>query len=428
MSIMNAMYNGVSGLTAESDALGVIGNNVSNANTVGFKESRAIFENVLGSAVGAQDQVGSGVTMASTQQIFAEGSMLSTGQPTDVALSGDGFFVVAGSVGGVTGDFYTRAGQTSLSSNGTLVNPDGLAFQGYQANPDGTFSSAVGPIQVSTAALPPKETSTLDVTANLDSTSTPPTGAWNAQNPSTTSNFSTSMQVYDSLGTAHTVNVYMQNTGPNAWTYHVLANGSEVQGGTAGQNSEIATGTLTFSSTGALATSTLTTGGTVTFDGAAAQKLAFNFGTPTASGGTGLSGSTQFGSPSNISAQSQDGYTSGALSSVQIDSSGVVSGVYSNGQTIAVGQMAIAKFQSNNGLAQAGQNVWVATSTSGVAALGNAGVGGRGSLATGSLENSNVDIATEFVDMIAHQSGFQADSKTVTTADDMLQELMQMKQ
>jgi len=220
----------------------------------------------------------------------------------------------------------------------------------------------------------------------------------------------------------------MQNTGPNDWTYHVLANGSEVQGGTAGQNSEIATGTLTFSSTGALATSTLTTGGTVTFDGAAAQKLAFNFGTPTASGGTGLSGSTQFGSPSNISAQSQDGYTSGALSSVQIDSSGVVSGVYSNGQTIAVGQMAIAKFQSNNGLAQAGQNVWVATSTSGVAALGNAGVGGRGSLATGSLENSNVDIATEFVDMIAHQSGFQADSKTVTTADDMLQELMQMKQ
>src|SRR5579864_2587058 len=131
MSIFTAMYTGVSGLEAEGGALGVIGNNLANSNTVGFKESRAVFDNVLGSAVGSEGAIGSGVRMATAQQIFAEGSLVNTGQPTDVALSGDGFFVVNGDVGGVKGDFYTRAGQTSLSNNGTLVNPDGLALQGY---------------------------------------------------------------------------------------------------------------------------------------------------------------------------------------------------------------------------------------------------------------------------------------------------------
>src|SRR5579884_1618237 len=140
MSILNAMYTGVSGLDAEGEALGVIGDNVSNANTVGFKESRAVFEDVMGSAIGASDATGAGVRMASTQQIFAQGSMLNTGQPTDLALSGDGFFVVQGSVNGVTGDFYTRAGQTKLDKDGTLVNPDGLALQGYKFLPNGQMS------------------------------------------------------------------------------------------------------------------------------------------------------------------------------------------------------------------------------------------------------------------------------------------------
>jgi flagellar hook protein FlgE len=428
MSIYTALYSGVSGLQAESGALGVIGNNLANSNTVGFKESNAVFENVLGSAVGANGQIGGGVRMATTQQVFAEGALTNTGVPTDVALSGDGFFVVNGSVSGVNGDFYTRAGQTSLNSNGTLVNPDGLAFQGYAANPDGTFSTTPASIQVNTGDLPPKTTATISMTANLDATQTPPVLPWDPQNPGPTSNFSTSMQIYDSLGDAHTVNVYFQNTGAGAWTYHVLANGSEVSGGTAGQNSEIANGTMTYDSTGALQTQT-STANTVSFNGASAnQALTFNFGTPTSLGGTGLDGITQFGSPSSTAAQSQDGYASGALTGVTIDANGVVNGAYTNGQTIAVAQLAVAKFSSNTGLAQQGQNVWSATSQSGLAALGGAGTGGRGALVSGSLENSNVDISTQFVDLIAHQSSFQADSKTITTAEQMLQSLITMTQ
>jgi flagellar hook protein FlgE len=429
MSIYSALYTSVSGLIAEDGALGVIGNNLANTNTVGFKESRAVFETVLGGTAGEVGAVGGGVQMTTAQQVFAEGSMQNTGQPTDVAISGDGFFVVNGSVGGVTGNYYTRAGQTSLNANGMLVNPDGMAFQGYMSNGNGTFSTSLGNIHVDTASLPPQPTTTMTITANLDSNATPPALPWDPTNPATTSNFSTSLQAYDSLGDAHTMSVYFQNTGPGAWTYHVLGNGSEIQGGTAGQNDEIATGTLTFGANGALQSNTVTAGGTVSFNGAQAnQALTFNFGSQVANGGTGMDGITQFGSPSTVSAQSADGYSSGALGSIQIDSTGVVSGVYSNGQTIAIAQMDVAKFQSDTGLGQAGQNLWTATAQSGAAANGQAGTGGRGALVSGSLESSNVDIATQFTSLIAHQTGFQADSKTITTADQMLQDLMNIQQ
>jgi flagellar hook protein FlgE len=427
MSILNAMYTGVSGLDAEGEALGVIGNNVANSNTVGFKESRAVFENVMGSAIGDPNAIGAGVRMDRAQQIFAQGSMLNTGQPTDLSISGDGFFVVNGNVGGVTGNFYTRAGQTTLDKNGTLVNPDGLALQGYKLNPNGQLSSQLGPVTLQTAALSPKTTTTMNITANLDANATPPTTPWDPQNPAGTSNFSTTLNVYDSLGNAHQVNAYFENTGANSWTYHLVANGGEVSGGTAGQNDEFGSGTLSFNSNGSLQSVT-PTGGSLTFNGAQAQSIALNVGTPVAAGGTGLDGTTQFGSPSVVSSQGQDGYSSGSLSAIKVGQDGTVSGVYSNGQTVAVAQLAIAKFPSNDGLAQAGQNLWATTQKSGDPALGAAGAGGRGALVTGSLEQSNVDIAAQFVDLIAHQRAFQASSKTITTADQMLQDLMQIKQ
>jgi flagellar hook protein FlgE len=427
MSILNAMYAGVSGLDAEGDALGVIGNNVANSNTVGFKESRAVFENVMGSALGDPNAIGAGVRMDRAQQVFAQGSMLNTGQPTDLAISGDGFFVVHGNVDGQTGNFYTRAGQTSLDNTGTLVNPDGLALQGYKMLPNGQLSSQMGSLTLQTAALSPKPTSALNVTANLDANATPPATPWDPQNPSTTSNFSTTLTAFDSLGNSHQMSVYFENTGPNSWNYHEVANGGEVQGGTAGQNVEFGSGTMTFSSTGALQTVT-PTGGSVQFNGAQAQTISLNLGTPIAGGGTGLDGATQFGSPSVVSSQGQDGYGSGDLSGIKIGQDGTVSGVYTNGQSVAVGQLALAKFPSNDGLAQAGNNVWAATQQSGDPALGAAGAGGRGALVTGSLEQSNVDIAAQFVDLIAHQRSFQASSKTITTADQMLQDLMQLKQ
>ena len=375
--------------------------------------------------MGGGDAAGFGVRMARTQQIFAQGTLLNTDVPTDVALSGDGFFIVKGSVGGVDGSFYTRAGPCTVRNDGTLVNPNGLAIQGYNANPDGTFSSLLGPIQVPTTTLPPRSTTRLNVTANLDSTSTTPVAAFSAANPGPTSNFSTSMTVYDSLGTPHAVSVYYRRTGVNAWEYHALANGGELAGGTAGVNTEIAAGTLTFNANGALQANTLTAGGTVSFAGATAgQPLAFNFGTPIATGGTGLDGITQFGSPSSVGAQSQDGYAPGDLNGVRVDGDGTVNGIFTNGETIPIGRLAVARFRSNDGLDRAGHNLWTSTRDSGEPAVGSAGTGGRGSIVAGSLEQSNVEVTEQFVELIAHQRSFQANSKTITTADQMLQELM----
>ena len=425
MSLRNAMNAGVSGLTTEGSALGVVGDNVANINTVGFKRSRSVFETVLGGAVGRPDALGQGVRMARTQQIFAQGALLTTGQPTDVALSGDGFFVVQGSIDGVRGTFYSRAGQTTVRNDGMLVNPQGLALQGYSANSDGTFSSALGPIQVPTSGLPPRATGAIGIGSNLDSMAATPTGAWDPTNPGTTSNFSTSITTYDSLGNAHAVNVYFRKTAANTWEYHALVNGSELTGGTAGRATEVAAGTLNFNTSGALQTHTVTTPGTVSFVGARpGQTMTFDFGTAIAAGGTGLDGLTQFASPSTVTAQKQDGYGPGDLNGVHIDASGTVSGVFSNGQTVAMGKLAIARFRSNDGLGRMGHNLWSATYDSGEAAVGAAGEGGRGAIVAGALEQSNVDITQQFVELIGHQRSFQANSKTITTADQMLQELM----
>lgn len=429
MSITKAMYSGVSGLVAESDTLSIVGENVANTNTIGYKKSRATFESVLGGAVGAPDNAGGGVRLGRTQQIFGQGALVNTGNATDVAIQGDGFFVVSGTVNGVTGDYYTRAGQLTINNEGKLVNPNGLALQGYSALGDGSFNSNVSTLQLSTAQLPPKATKTMSVTANLDASAAAPTAAWDPQNPGPTSNLSTSMTVYDSLGKAHAVDVYFRKQSDGNWDVHALAKGDDLAGGTAGQNVEIGTGALKFDDSGALTDVTWSLSPSPSFSGAKAnQPITFDFGTPTSAGGTGLDGTTNFGSASAVSAQSQDGYASGDLAGVKIDADGVVSGVYSNGQTVAAGKIAIAKFRSNDGLAKAGQNVWTATRESGEAAIGAAGEGGRGACVSGALEQSNVDISEQFVDLIAHQRAFQANSKTITTADQMLQELMTIKQ
>jgi flagellar hook protein FlgE len=317
----------------------------------------------------------------------------------------------------------------SLRNDGTLINSSGLTVQGYMVNPDGSFSSQLGDIKLPPAGLPPHATNKLTITANLDAAATTPAAPWDPQNPGNTSNLSTTMTTYDSLGNAHTLDVYFRKTAPGTWEYHALARGAEVAGGVAGTNVEVATGQMDFTTTGALQNVTSLAGGTVSFNGATPnQALNFDLGKPIAAGGTGLEGSTQFGAPSAIAAQSQDGYTSGNLAGVKVDGDGIVSGVYSNGQTAAAGRLAIAKFRANEGLGRAGQNLWVATEESGDAALGAVGSGGRGSVVSGALEQSNVDVAEQFVDLITHQRAFQANSKTITTADQMLQELMTIKQ
>ncbi len=429
--VLRAMYSGVSGLRAEGEALGVVGDNIANVNTVGFKGQRVIFHDVLGHSIlagSASALPGSGVRVGGIQQLFTQGSLANTGVSTDLALNGDGFFAVKGTVAGVSGNFYTRAGQFVINNDGFLVNSSNLEVQGYAAGPNGTFAASVSSLKVPTAALPPMATTAIEMTANLDSSATTPTLPWDAQDPANTSNFSSSITVYDSLGNSHSVDVYFRKTGANTYDYHALANGDELQPPVPGLNVEIGTGSLAFTTNGALNTVTTTTPISVSYAGAtAAQAITLDFGTPIAGGGTGLDGTTQFASPSNISAQSQDGYSSGDFAGVAVDGQGIVMGLYTNGEKVAVGQLGVAKFRANEGLGRAGQGLWIETRDSGNAAMGTAASGGRGAVSAGTLESSNVDLAEEFVGLIQHQRSFSANSKTITTADEMLQELINIK-
>jgi flagellar hook protein FlgE len=440
MSILQAMFTGVSGIQAEGEALGVVGDNISNTNTVGFKQERAVFENVLGHSILAGSAAalpGSGVKMASVQQLFTQGSLSNTGVATDLALSGDGFFVMNGTIDGATGNFYTRDGRLKVDNSGFLTNADGLQAQGYAALPNGTMAAAISSLKVPTAAIQPFATTQMAVTANLDSNATAfdqTVTPFDAQNASATSNFSTAMSVYDSLGNAHTVSVYFVKTAANTWDWHAEAPSSEVTtpAPAAGStNVDVGTGTLTFGTDGTLTTNSSTALTAITFNGAStpAAGITVNFGTGTGAtpAGTGLDGITQFAGASNVSSQSQDGYASGDLSGIVVDGTGVVKGLYTNGQKLAIGQLTVAKFRSNEGLGAAGHNMWIETRDSGNAALGTAGSGGRGAVSAGAVEQSNVDLASQFVDLIAHQRAFEANSKTITTADEMLQQLENIK-
>ncbi len=430
--VLRAMYSGVSGLRAEGEALGVVGDNIANTNTVGFKTQRAVFQDVLGHSILAGTSTalpGSGVRVGDIQQMFTQGTLANTGVSTDLALNGDGFFVVNGTVDGITSNFYTRAGQFALDKDGFLTNAAGLRVQGYAANADGTFQAAPSSVKAPTSSLPARSTQNISLTANLDASAAVPTVAFDPQDPAKTSNFSTSVTVYDSLGSAHSIDVYFAKTSDNTWDYHALANGDELNPPQAGMNVEVGLGTLTFTSDGALDSVATTTAITLDFGGGATagQAVALDFGSTVAGGGTGLDGTTQFASPSSVSNQTQDGYASGDFAGVAVDGQGIVMGLYTNGQKLAISQLAVAKFRSNDGLGRAGQNLWIETRDSGTAALGTAASGGRAAVSSGALEGSNVDLAEEFVGLIQHQRSFSANSKTITTADEMLQELINIK-
>jgi flagellar hook protein FlgE len=435
MSLLTSLSSGASGLSSASSDLSIIGDNIANANTVGFKAERGDFEDELAqSVIGGTGEIGLGSQLASVQKIFTQGSLQNTGVPTDLALQGSGFFEVAGTTAdGRTGTYLTRAGQFTVDSTGYLVNQNGLRVQGYGADASGTLSSAVGDLQVGNASAAPSATTQISMKANLQADATIPAAAWDPTQASATSNFSSSATVYDSLGKATQVQVYFRRTGSGTWDYHALVDGSTVQGGTAGTPVEIATGSLAFDAQGQLQS---TTQGASNFSplNANPQPLTFNFGDPIASGGTGLAGVTQFSAASVATFVGQDGYGSGQLTSVQVDSTGTIQGVFTNGQTRTLGQVGVARVASPELLQRIGGNLYAVTGDSGnltldsgQAVMGAAGQGGRAFIASGSLEQSNVDIADQFVQMIAAQRSFEANSKTITTADQLLSELIAMK-
>lgn len=433
MSLMTALYSGASGLDANSTELSVVGDNISNANTIGFKGSRAAFadamaQNLIGSTPTGAGQRGLGVKLQMVQKILSQGSLVNTGVSTDLGIEGAGFFAVRGQTNGKDGTYYTRAGQFTVDQDGYLVNLGGLRVQGYTADATGALNATtVGDLQIGNAGTSPRATENITLKANLQADAVSPADPFDPADAPATSNFASSTTVFDSLGRSHQVDIYFRKEPTSGeWTWYALTDGGNVNGGTAGTPFQIANGGMTFDSQGRLQTFSQTSN----FEpvGAVApQPLDFDFGDPTDATGTGLAGITQFASPSSASFVNQDGYDSGSLVRVNINSSGEIIGVFTNGQTRNLAQVAIANFEAPDQLARMGGNLFQQTRTSGVPTMGQPATADRGTIVAGALEQSNVDMASEFIRMIAAQRGFQANSKTLTTADQLLAELMTIK-
>lgn len=445
--MLTSMSTAVSGMDAAGTDLSVVSNNIANLNTIGFKSSSVSFGDVLSQNLAdstGTSQVGLGVQVMSVTPQFTQGSFESTSNGLDMAVDGSGFFMVNDSSGNT---YYTRDGEFSTDANGNIVNPSNMMVQGYLADAAGNITNTIGNLQI-TGNSPANMTTEEQVSVNLDATSTPPAAPFTLDGNATgvdddpaNYNFSDATTVYDSQGGAHQVTMYFVNTGANAWTVHyVVADpdnpGSYMEAGqTSGGAGNLPTGAattqnLTFNANGSLNNDNSGTAMDFNFGGGVTnpQPVAFNFGTGTGEvpAGTGLDMSTQFASASSVANVTQDGYTAGSLQSVSISQAGIVSGVFSNGETRNIGQIALAGFNAPTGLNLLGKNLYSASAASGQANIGKANTGGLGQINSSSLEQSNVDLDQEFVNMIAAQRTFEANSKVITTTDQMLQVLVNL--
>ncbi len=456
--MMRSLFSGVSGLKNHQTRMDVVGNNISNVNTYGFKASRVTFQDMLSQMMAGASkpqenvggvnpkQVGLGMTIASIDRLFTQGSLQTTGNQTDLAISGDGFFVVADGAK----KYYTRAGTFGLDRDGNLVNPaNGLKVQGWGAvanekgekvvNTSGTTEDIVIPVY---GKIEARETSFIKYKCNLDSKLPvlPPnaTGRMRLE-----SGVTTNIDVYDKKGDTHRLTLNFWKTGANQWTASAAITGAEggitldVPAG-AGQPNQLNTGSrfnVRFSPEGRI----ISVGDAASPDELNQGDLFVNAsfrvpGDPNPRsirldlGKSGLvAGITQFSSPSTTKAVEQDGYGMGYMESFNIDNSGVITGVYSNGTKLMIGQVAMSVFTNPGGLIAAGENLFEVSNNSGLPNTGPAGQAGRGKIIAGTLEMSNVDLSDQFTDMIITQRGFQANSRTITTSDQMLQELINLK-
>jgi flagellar hook protein FlgE len=401
----NSFSIALSGLSAANTALDVTSNNIANANTVGFKDSQAEFGDVYSSgAVNLNTSTsGEGVQVVSAAQQFTQGDISTTsGGALDLAISGNGFFTL----NGPNGNVFTRNGEFSEDANGNVVSDTGQFLQVYPPLTTGGFNTgALSNLNLNTAQSAPVATSTGNVILNLPSNATVPAQTPFDPNNSATFNQSTSTTVFDSLGNSYPATLFFSQTAtPGVWNVNMTVNGTQVAA---------TPPTLTFSNTGAV---TAPPNGNVTFagfqptNGAAPMNMSFNF-----------SQSTEFGTQFGVSSITQNGFTTGQLSTVSIDSTGIVSAVFTNGRSTQLGQLAIASFPNEQGLQQLGNTNWAQTFSSGTAVQGTAGSAGVGTVQSGALESSNVDLTTELVNMITEQRAFQANAQVITTADQMSQ-------
>jgi flagellar hook protein FlgE len=577
MGILSSLFAGVSGLNANGTALSVIGNNIANLSTVGFKGSKATFADLISSSISGGSgaiQTGIGVALTSVQGNFSQGSLSTSSNVLDLAIDGNGFFIVKDAQNAT---FYSRAGLFRLDKDNNVVDPTGFKLQGFLADTTGTITGTIGDVALPSTTASPRATTTALVAANLNSATattgvrgnivgssasvtnsgagnnsfninlngdgpqtitvangltgsalataiqnavralTPIdsfkaaayagfTASVNASNtftfasgmsgttnnsttgtgtvvvtanggdtlganlnmlaptsttgtdfllsdPPATSNFSTSMTVFDTLGNSHLLTTYFTKTGSNSWNYNTVTAASDVVTANYDPSNVNATlgivrvgsGTLTFGTNGTLdrespvirydtGTATGTAGTTpgqlqVDFVGATADQLiGMNFGSSvTTDGGSGLDGTTQFGATSALVQQTQDGFAAGSLQAFSVDANGVINGRFSNGQLRALAQVVLARFPDPIGLTRTGKNTFAQSGNSGQPVNGTPDSAGLGRVLSNSLELSNVDLGESFIDMIAAQRGFQANSRVITTSDEILQELVNLK-
>jgi len=521
MSLMSAMYTGISGLGIHSQAMSVVGNNLANVSTMGFKRTSVQFEDFFYSNVTTGNtfgQVGLGAGIASLYGDFTQGSFADSSSATDLAISGNGFFMVENpSTGNV---YYTRAGNFTFDKNGYLKDPNGYVVQGWNAYTNSTTGQvsnvgSLGDIKLDSFQLAPASTTKLRMVTNLNNSAEEKTTdatdpffalfkSWAGQSDTaladTSYSYQATIKVYDEAGTAHDVTVYYDKvsnaSGKNVWEYVVTCSPDEdgrTIGGTKLSTTSSAgmlmTGTLTFDSAGrvtnmsAFTLSSNASGdlkdlsnwvpATFSSDGypvitpnfsassnastagaANASNIKLDLGIHSTSTGGGWTSSitsaadvgtditslptitsagtdntttTSYSSAFSIDDESQDGYASGFLQSIQVTAEGVVVGSYSNNQTKNLFVVGMADFTNLQGLRREGSNLYSKTLDSGEPRIGTAGSAGLGSIASGKLEQSNVDTATEMVNMISYQRGFQANSKVISTVDTMLQEVIQLK-
>ena len=416
------MFTAITGLRANNLAMGVIGNNVANINTWGFKAQRYTFADILGASVGNL-RVGGGTKLSNITSNFTQGSVLNTGNPLDMAIDGNGFFVVKDPL--ADANYYTRVGQFIVDDSGNIATPEGYILQGRKIDENGNVSSVLGDINISTISSLPKATSQVQVGMNLNKEDDVPAKAWSLDpddGPATGSyNYSTNTVVYDGYGSAHTVNMYFRKTSNNAWEVHYVYKDDS------GQYKEAGTQNLTFNTDPAGSLKSDNSDTPIQFSDWNCS-IKFDYGTGTDEGGTGLDGTTQFSQDSNVSFVHQNGQESGSLTrDLTIDEDGFLYGIFSNGTTKPLYKIPVANFTSPWNLEELGNNIYGITNKSGEAVMGDAGTGGRGKIMSGYLEQSNVDLSTEFTNLILSQRAFQANARIITTSDELLTELVNLK-
>ncbi len=461
--MMRSLYSGVSGMQNHQIRMDVIGNNVANVNTTGFKRGRVNFQDLISQQLSGASkpneelggvnpkEVGLGMMVASIDTIFTQGSLQTTGVNKDIAIQGNGFFVVKNG----EKSFYTRAGNFAIDKDGTLVNSNGLRVQGWMAEEADGFRIINTSGQTEDLTIPigqkidAQETKIVDYACNLDKRlPVLPENANRAQILEST--WSTEFKVYDSFGEAHELQIdFTRVPGEqNAWRATVAVDPTNAEA----TATRIGVGTtdgvenafvVRFDNNGHLKSVTDSAGNVTAEAGQVMLDVSYNVvgANPDAEGnptrhtfnvnlgeiGTSRNTITQFSDKSTTKAYRQDGYTMGYLENFRISQDGIITGVYTNGVRQEIGQLAMAGFTNQGGLEKAGENTYVQTNNSGVANISTAGTVGKGKFIGGTLEMSNVDLTDQFVDMIVTQKGFQAGAKTIQTSDTMLETVLNLK-